>query len=94
MKILIKKNHLKNQRKIDVDKFNELINKEVINIKVELFWKQFSFQNPGKMVKAVYSSNYKKKNNDLINAIKSELSDLEGEIEKDVWRSNWNWKAR
>ena len=28
MKILIKKNHLKNQRKIDVDKFNELINKE------------------------------------------------------------------
>ena len=38
------------------------------------------------MLKAVYNTNSKKKNNDLINAIKSGLSDLKDEIKKNVCR--------
>ena len=34
------------------------------------------------MLNVVYSANNKKKNNDLINVIKSELSDLKNEIEE------------
>ena len=61
---------------------NELIYKEKNGINNELFRKNFSFQRPSEILKAVYNANDAKENNDLINVIKSGLSDLKGEIEK------------
>ena len=61
---------------------NELIYKEKTGINNELFRKHFSFQRPSEILKAVYNANDAKENNDLINVIKSGLSDLKGEIEK------------
>ena len=60
--------------------FNELINKEEIGTNRELFQRYFSFQRPSEMLNFVYNTNDKKKNNDLINVIKSGLSDLKNEI--------------
>ena len=62
--------------------FNDLINKGKIDINRNLFLKKFSFLRPCEMLNVVYSANNKKKNNDLINVIKSELSDLKNEIEE------------
>ena len=62
--------------------FNELINKEEMSINRELFQRYFNFQRPSDMLKAVYITNVKKKNNDLINLIKSGLIDLKNEIKK------------
>ena len=45
------------------------------------------------MSKLVYDANDKKKNNDLINVIKSGLSDLKNEI-KNVWKLNRDLKTR
>ena len=56
-------------------KRNDLINKKETDINSELFWKYFNFQRPSKMLKAVYTTNDKKKKNDLTNLIKSGLSD-------------------
>ena len=39
------------------------------------------FQRPSDLLKSVYKTNYKKKNNDLVNVIKSGLNDLKKEIE-------------
>ena len=57
-------------------KRNDLINKKETDINSELFWKYFNFQRPSEMLKAVYTTNDKKKKNDLTNLIKSGLSDL------------------
>ena len=62
-------------------KFNELINKKETDINRELFQKHFKFQRPSDMLKFVYTTNDKKKNDDLGNLIKSGLSDLKNEIE-------------
>ena len=56
----------------DVKKFTNLINKEDKRF--------FSFQRPSAMLKAVYNADNEKKNRDLINVIKSVLSDLMDEI--------------
>ena len=56
-------------------KRNDLINKKETDINGELFWKYFNFQRPSEMLKAVYTTNDKKKKNDLTNLIKSGLSD-------------------
>ena len=53
-----------------------------MGINRELSQRYFRFQRPGEMLKVVYNTNDKKKNNDLINVIKSGLSDLKDEIEK------------
>ena len=45
------------------------------------------------MLKLVYDANDKKKNNNLINVIKSGLSDLKNEI-KNVWKLNRDLKTR
>ena len=62
-------------------KFNELVNKKETDINRELFQKHFKFQRPSDMLKFVYTTNDKKKNDDLGNLIKSGLSDLKNEIE-------------
>ena len=61
---------------------NELINKEKMGINRELFKRYFNFQRPSEMLKLVYNTIDKRKNNDLVNVIKSGLSDLKNEIKK------------
>ena len=58
------------------------ISEEEIYINKELFQKHFKFQRYSLMLRGLYSINDKEKNNELVNMIKSELSDLKGEIEK------------
>ena len=59
-----------------------------------IFQNHFNFQRPSDMLKAVYTTNDKKKNNRLVNVIKSGLSDLEngiedmGEKEKEIEKPN------
>ena len=79
---LIKKEPPKKPTKNDVQHFNKLINKEEMGINRELFQRFFNFQMPSDLLKAVYITNDKKKNRDLVNVIISGLSDLKDEIEK------------
>ena len=60
---------------------NELIIKKETDINSGLFRKHFNFQRPSDILKAVYTTIDRKKNNDLVNLIKSRLSDLKNEIE-------------
>ena len=58
-----------------------------------IFQNHFSFQRPSDMLKAVYTTNDKKKNNRLVNVIKSKLSDLKNKIkymdeEEEIKKSN------
>ena len=53
-----------------------------MGINRELFKRYFNFQRPSEMLKFVYNTIDKKKNNDLVNVIKSGLSDLKNEIKK------------
>ena len=48
---------------------------------LKLFIYLINFQRPSALVKTVFNSNDKKKNNDLANVIKSGLNDLKNEIE-------------
>ena len=68
--------------KTGANKLNELITKEETDIDRELFKNYFKFQMPTAMLKTLYNLNDKKKNNLLVNTIKSSLSDLKNEIEK------------
>ena len=76
-----KKEPLKKPTKEDVSNFNEWVNKKETDINYELFQKHFKFQKPSDMLKPVYKTNDKKNNNNLVNIIKSGLSDLKKEIE-------------
>ena len=62
--------------------FNKLIIKKETGINKELFQKHFGFQIPTAMLKAVYNTDNKRKKNDLVNVIKSGMSDLKDEIEE------------
>ena len=58
-----------------------------------IFQNHFNFQRPSDMLKAVYTTNDKKKNNRLVNVIKSKLSDLKNKIkymdeEEEIKKSN------
>ena len=58
-----------------------------------IFQNHFSCQRPSDMLKAVYTTNDKKKNNRLVNVIKSKLSDLKNKIkymdeEEEIKKSN------
>ena len=66
----------------DMKKFNELIIKKETDMNREFFQEYFKFQMPTIMLKTLYSLNDKKKNNLLLNTIKSGLSDLKNEIKK------------
>ena len=52
-----------------------------MGINRDLFKDYFGFQAPTFMLKALLITNDKKKNNDLVNAIRNRLKDLEEEIE-------------
>ena len=73
---------LKKPTKTDGKELNELIIKKETGINSELFKKYFNFQMPTAMLKILYNLNDRKKNNRLMNTIKSGLSDLENEIEQ------------
>ena len=77
-----KKEPPKKPTNTDAKKFNELINKEETYINSELFRKSFSLQRPSDMLKAVYTTNNRRKNENLVNVIKGGLSDLKNEFEK------------
>ena len=64
-----------------MSEFNEWVNKKETCINRELFKKNFNFQRPNDMLKTAYNTNDRKKNSDLVNVIKSGLSDLKNEIE-------------
>ena len=61
--------------------FNDWVNRKETGINREIFQKHYSFQRPSDMLKAVYTTNIKKKNNKLVNVINSQLSDLKNEME-------------
>ena len=60
-----------------MEEFNGFISREETGINSELFRNHFNFQRPSEILKV-----HKKKNSNLINKIKSRLSDLEKEIKE------------
>ena len=64
-----------------MSKFNEWVNRKETDINSEIFQKHFSFQRPSDMLKNIYKTNDKNKNNKLVNMITSGLSDLKNETE-------------
>ena len=77
-----KKEPPKKPNKTDLNELNELIIKKEKGINRELFKNYFNFQMPTAMLKALNNLYDRKKNNQLMNKIKSGLSDLENEIKK------------
>ena len=61
---------------------NEFFTKEETGINRELFKRYFNFQMPTVMLKVLYTFNSRKKSNQLVNIIKSGLSDLKNVIER------------
>ena len=55
---------------------NELINKEEKGINRGLFQEHFKMQMPSDMLKALYTTNDKKKSSNLVDLIKSGLNDF------------------
>ena len=59
---------------------NKLIIDEETDINEELFKNFFLFQMPSALLKDLYKTNDKEKNNELVNLINSGLKDLKEEI--------------
>ena len=76
-----KKEPPKKPTKYDASKFNEWVNKKEKRINSELFKKHFNIQRPSDMLKEVYNTNDKNKNNKFGNVIKNGLSDLKNQTE-------------
>ena len=76
-----KKEPPKKLTKDDASNFNEWVNEKERGINSEIFQRCFSYQRPSDMLKDLYRINDKYKKNDLVNVIKSGLSDLKNEIE-------------
>ena len=74
-----KKEAPKKSLKDDVSQFNKWVNEKERGINYELFKKHFKFQRPSDMLKDLYKINDKYKNKDLVNLMKSGLSDLKNE---------------
>ena len=68
--------------KIYLNELNELIIKEEIDIDRNLFKNYVNVQMPSELLKNLYNLNDEKKNNLLVNKIKSGLSDLTNDIKK------------
>ena len=81
-KKLDKKEPPKKLTKIDAKESNELINKEETIINRVLFQKHLIFQMPTPMLKVVYITNNRRKNEKLVNVVKNGLSDLKDEIKE------------
>ena len=75
-----KKESPKKPAKTDFDELNDQIIKEETEINQELFKNYFKFQKPSAMFKNLYNLNNKNKNNELVNVIKSVLSDFKDKI--------------
>ena len=67
---------------LDENKFYKNIDDESKDISYELFKKHFNFVAPAVLAKTLFKTKDKKKNNDLVNEIKSGLRDLKDQIEK------------
>ena len=65
-----------------VKKFIKYIENESKIINYDLFKKHFNFAVPSALAKQLYETKNRKKNNGLVNVIKSGLSDLKDEIKK------------
>ena len=66
----------KKPKKDNGSNFNKWVNEKETDINREIFERYFSFQRPSDMLKDLYRINDKYKKNDLVNVIKSGLSDL------------------
>ena len=77
-----KKEPPKKPTKTDMKELNELIIKKETGTNRELFKNYFKFEMPNLMLKTLYNLNDRKKNNQLVNTLKSGLSDLKNEIIK------------
>ena len=65
-----------------IKNFIKYIEDESNGINYELFKKHFNFVVPSALVKQLYETKNKNKNNELVNVIKSRLSDLKYQTEK------------
>ena len=72
----------KEKEELEENKFFAYIENESKDISYELFKTHFNFVAPTVLAKKLYETKDKKKNNELVNVIKSGLIDLKGEIEK------------
>ena len=63
-------------------KFNKLVIEKETNIDKEIFKYYFGFQTLSILLRNLYHLNDETKNNNLVNLIKSGLSDFKNEIEK------------
>ena len=70
------------EKTTDLNKFNEWLNKEEIDLNEELFKEYFKIQKPSDMLMYLNKTNDKEKNNELVNVINSGLKDLKEEIKK------------
>ena len=59
-----------------------MINKEETDINRELFQKHFRFKMATTILKAAYTTNNRRKTEELVNVMKSGLSDLKNKIEE------------
>ena len=78
-----KKKKKKKWKKIfHANKFNKWVNKQETDINKELFKNHFSFQTPSALLKDLYKTNDKEKNNVLVSVINSGLKDLKEKIKE------------
>ena len=72
----------KEKEELEENKLFEYIEDELKDISYELFEKHFNVVAPTVLAKKLYETKDKKKNNELVNVIKSGLIDLKDEIKK------------
>ena len=65
-----------------IKKFIKYIENESKGVNYDLFRKHFNFAVPSALIKQLYEIKGRKKNNELVNVIKSRLSDLKDEIKE------------
>ena len=80
-KKLDKRESLKKSAKDDWPKLKEWVSEKEKSINSEICQEHFRYRESSDMLRDLYRINDKKKNNDLVNLIKSGLSDLKNEIQ-------------
>ena len=65
-----------------MNKFDKWVNKQETDINNKLFKNHFSFQTPSALLKELYKTNNKEKNNKLVNVINSGLKDLKKKLKR------------
>ena len=74
-----KKEPPKKPTKVNRSNFNKRVNQKETGINSEIFQEYLSHQRPSDMLKDLYTTNDKYKNNGLVNVIKNGLSDFKNE---------------